>query len=651
MQLARTLLTTALVGALLAPASVVHAQERTVTITGGGYGHGIGMSQYGALGRAKQGKNAEQILEHYYSRSQVGSGSMPSSLRVGLYPAYGTSTSAISFSSSKLGGSGRLAVKVSGKSTAVAKGGPGTSWRAEATGTGGFRLFKNGDKVKNDGRSVFGSPSRPLVLTFEKYGSLLSVTGKSAKYAYGRAEIGSFDSSSCTDGYCARLVLALPMQKYLYGLGEVPSSWPDAALKAQAIAGRTYALSKVERSGQHRYPCDCAVYDSTLDQAYIGDAKRTGSGEYWDDWKKAVDATDDQIVKHQGDTIQALYSSSSGGHTENNENVWGGSAIPYLRGVPDKPDRAGGDNPNFKWKVTMSYASFSSKLSSAYETGAVKDFDLVKPFGVSGRVTMVKGGNGGARIEGTNKTARVSGWSLRSVLGLKDTLFRVDLGTSVGARFQTKYKKLDGAPGDPVSDTYSVPRGWDKPRGWAQDFEKGRMTRNKATGKTVWQWGPILKKYDAAGREGGALGLPKSGIWGGSGYKGGIYQRGRILWSNKTGAHALRGSFEKGYLRNGGPAGSLGLPTSEGKGAGSLPGHGRKQSFVNGTLYLASKGGAAHALWGRIDERYRAIGSAKSDCGYPTADQEQKAGLLKGTFSGGLITWTEATGVVVKCDQ
>ena len=177
------------------------------------------------------------------------------------------------------------------------------------------------------------------------------------------------------------------MQKYLYGLGEVPSSWPAAALKAQAIAGRTYALSKVERSGQHRYPCDCAVYDSTLDQAYIGDSKRSGSGAYWDDWKGAVDSTNDQIVKHQGDTIQALYSSSSGGHTENNENVWGGSPIPYLRGVTDKPDRAGGDNPNFKWKVTMSYASFSSKLSAAYGTGAVTDFDLIKPFGVSGRVT------------------------------------------------------------------------------------------------------------------------------------------------------------------------------------------------------------------------------------------------------------------------
>ena len=208
-----------------------------MTITGGGYGHGIGMSQYGALGRAKQGKSAEQILEHYYSSSQVGTGSIPATVRVGLYPAYGTSTGTVSFSSSKLGGSGRLAIKVAGRSGAVARGGSGTSWKAEVTRTGGFRLFKNGNRVKKDGRSVFGDSSHPIVISIERYGALLSVTGKSARYAYGRAEIGSFDSSSCAAGYCARLVLSLPMQKYLYGLGEVPSSWPDAALKAQAIAG------------------------------------------------------------------------------------------------------------------------------------------------------------------------------------------------------------------------------------------------------------------------------------------------------------------------------------------------------------------------------------------------------------------------------
>jgi SpoIID/LytB domain protein len=219
--------------------------------------------------------------------------------------------------------------------------------------------------------------------------------------------------------------LSLPMQKYLYGLGEVPASWPAAALKAQAIASRTYAYSKIDRLGQHNSPCDCAVYDSTIDQAYIGDSKRTGSGEYWDDWKAAVDDTNNQVILHQGDPIQALYSSSSGGHTENNENVWGGSPIPYLRGVKDGPDSVDA-NPNHRWKEQMSWSRLSSRLNASLGTGGLKKFRLVRPFGVSGRVTIVKSSDkGGVKVVGKERTVRVDGWEIRQLLSLRDTLFRV----------------------------------------------------------------------------------------------------------------------------------------------------------------------------------------------------------------------------------
>src|SRR5919202_1280347 len=96
----------------------------------------------------------------------------------------------------------------------------------------------------------------------------------------------TYPTSSCDPGFCLRLVAVMPMQRYLYGLGEMPSSWPQAALRAQAIAGRTYALNKISRIGQHRYPCDCAVYDSTVDQSYIGDAKRRSG--YWAEWRSAA---------------------------------------------------------------------------------------------------------------------------------------------------------------------------------------------------------------------------------------------------------------------------------------------------------------------------------------------------------------------------
>lgn len=391
----------------------------SVIIRGGGWGHGMGMSQYGAYGRALNGQSAAQIVEHYYTGADVRVANMPNRVRVGLLQGRSRITATTApFTTG--GGDAEFSVAGSG---VVAKGPSGTSWRVEASATGGMRLFKNGVRIKKDGVSVFGDPDHPLVMSYERFATLVSIEGKPHDYAYGKLRFGTY-STPCSD-YCLRLVLKLPMQEYLFGLGEVPASWPGAALRAQAIAGRTYAFSKVRRLGQHLSPCDCAVYDSTVDQAYIGDSKRTGSGVYWDDWQAAVTDTAGQVILYGGEPIQALYSSSSGGHTENNENVWGGTPIPYLRGVNDAPDDVSG-NPNHKWRVTMSWSTFSGRLKGRFGTGKVRRVTLVRPFGVSGRVTVVKSASaGGVRIVGSDKTVRADGWDVRNALGLRDSLFRI----------------------------------------------------------------------------------------------------------------------------------------------------------------------------------------------------------------------------------
>ena len=418
----RRIVLLAVLAAMLALLPATAFAGRTVVITGGGWGHGIGMSQYGAYGRALNGRSAADILEHYYSGARVRTGNMPARVRVGLLKGRRSISATSSIFRS---GKGQIVFKVAG-GMRVATGNAGANWRVVPSSTGGMRLFKNGDRIKRDGKSVFGSPNRPLVAQYERFHSLIRIAEKANNYAYGRMNFGTYASGSCGD-YCLRLVLRIPMQKYLFGLGEVPASWPQASLCSQAIAGRTYAFEKVRRSGQHRYPCDCAVYDSTYDQAYIGDAKRTGSGSYWDDWKRAVKTTRSQVILFKGAPIQALYSSSSGGYTENNENVWGGGPLPYLRGVPDGPDAVGA-NPNHTWRVSMGWRSFSAKLNAAFNTGALQKFRLLKPFGVSGRVTVVKSPDrGGVRIVGSNRTARASGWEIRSALALKDSLFRVTI--------------------------------------------------------------------------------------------------------------------------------------------------------------------------------------------------------------------------------
>ena len=622
------------------------ASAQTVTITGGGWGHGIGMSQYGAYGRALSGASSSKILKHYYTGTEVVEKPMPSNVRVGLLQY----RSEIAVSSKPMTNQGgKMEFRVKGSSEVVASGGPNVSWKVEVSKTGGVRLYRNGTKVSHNGKSVFGDPSHALLAEYEPHGSIIHVSSKGTDYAYGRMSFGTFKTSSCGSSYCLRLVLVVPMQKYLYGLGEVPSSWPAAVLQAQAIAGRTYAFSKsFQPSGQHRSPCDCLVYDSVVDQAYVGDGKRTGSGVYWKDWKGAVDDTKDTVILHSGNPIQALYSSSSGGHTEDNENVWGGSAIPYLRGVPDLADSVSA-NPNHKWQITMSWSDLSSKLNASYGTGTLRRVSLVEPFGVSGRVTVPGSNGGGVRIVGASRTVTVSGWSIRSALGLKDTLFRIVVPIRVAPIFRDKYRRLGGAPGDPTSRAYDVPIRAKRVKGRAQNFKKGRLTYITDLERSVWQYGVVKRKYDRMGRERSTLGMPASGILGSGNFRAAIYSNGRILWSSETGAKAVTGAFNQAYRRHGSRKGPLGLPTSDRSAAETLPNGGRRQSFVSGRLYMDPGSKKVFALWGNLATKYQQIGEASSACGYPTAHMVVDGEEASAAFQHGTIEYSTVLGAKVDC--
>ena len=486
----QTVLTSIVLALLLSGAAPASAAT-TVIITGGGWGHGIGMSQYGAYGRAKRGDGAQKILEHYYSGARVTEKNMPK-VRVGLLQT----RSSIRLSPRKAtDDGGRIFFKEKGVPGEIVRGGPGATFRVEPSGTGGMRIYKNGNLVRNDGRRVFGSPANPVFVRYAKQGSMVHVDDKNIAYRYGHLEIGSYQSGSCGSGFCLRLVLKLTMQNYLYGLGEVPSSWPDASLKSQAIAGRTYAFEKIRRLGQHRDPCDCAVYDSVIDQAYIGDGKRTGSGSYWDDWKGAVNSTKGEVILHNGDPIQALYSSSSGGHTENNENVWGGTPLPYLRGVPDNPD-AVSVNPNHKWRVEMSWTRFEDEFQASYNIGELQRFRIMDPLGVSGRVTVVKSKDrGGVKIVGSRNTYRDSGWDIRSVLSLKDSLFRVRYETSTNRRMRGAHESLEQAPGAPIEPAYHRYNDSGEVTAMVQHFENGFMVWDARTENVTWRWDNNLARW------------------------------------------------------------------------------------------------------------------------------------------------------------
>jgi len=141
----------------------------------------------------------------------------------------------------------------------------------------------------------------------------------------------------------------LPLDQYLWGLGEMPSSWASEALKAQAIAGRSYATYKMRYGGYGKFD----LYDSVQDQEYVGLSKIKAS--YGTQWKTAVDSTSKKVLDYGGATVQAIYSAESGGHTlSSQESPSFGGYRAYLLAKSDRYLEGGlwkpyGNGPRAYW--------------------------------------------------------------------------------------------------------------------------------------------------------------------------------------------------------------------------------------------------------------------------------------------------------------
>jgi SpoIID/LytB domain protein len=146
-----------------------------------------------------------------------------------------------------------------------------------------------------------------------------------------------------TVGFRLEIINSVRLQdEYLWGVSEVPSLWPTAALEAQAIASRTYAYAK---SVKIRTACDCHLYGTISDQTFAGFAKE-GEPKYGVLWKNAVNNTVGSIITYGGKPITAYFSSSSGGVTETSEHAWG-TVTPYTLSVVDTSSTDLKLNPRF----------------------------------------------------------------------------------------------------------------------------------------------------------------------------------------------------------------------------------------------------------------------------------------------------------------
>jgi stage II sporulation protein D len=353
------------IGPAAAPARVQQAAptgSATFVITGHGWGHGVGMSQYGAYGYAQKGVGYAKIVLHYFPGTELGDAPV-SKVRVLLTNGVGTLPvgSAADFHVRDATGAAHdvtagnytltpaLKLKVDGAATAKALPGP--------------LLFQPG--------------SAPLQLKHLYRGSIQVdvVSGK------------------------LRAINVVGLEQYLYGVvpSEMPFNWLPEALKAQAVVARSYALATRKTGAFDLYP-------DTRSQVYLGIEHERPSTN------AAVDATAGQVVLYQGQVAKTYFFSTSGGRTASAEDVWG-APVPYLVSVSDPYDSI---SPYHNWGP---FAYTGARLAKMLKLkGRVTD--LQPELNSSGRIKALT-------VVGTKETVTIPGNELRQRLGVRSTWFSV----------------------------------------------------------------------------------------------------------------------------------------------------------------------------------------------------------------------------------
>ncbi len=376
--------------AVLAPANPTRAAPTAFAFPGNGWGHGVGLSQYGAREQAVDGRSWTSILTHYYRGTAIGGDDVPAAVRVQLVDPV---------AEVKVDAPARFAFRGPlGTTVATSNGGDGT-WKVRKDGSGQYSIFR-----PNGTRAAGPYPtSQRMRIIYEDWSTVVHLAQPNARYRWGHIEM-----SMTGDRF--RMVLEIALERYLRGIAEMPASWPNEALKAQATAARTYAAHRALKLGHHRSGCDCTLFGDTRDQVYRGYEREDPAVSANARWLSAISHTAGKVVTYESDPILASYHSSSGGRTEASVDVWG-SDLPYLRSVDD----------GWSMRATNPYARWETKLSQK---------DVAARLGV-GRVDAIEirsrtagGAIKEARILG-DATKTMSGSTLRSKLGLRSNKFSV----------------------------------------------------------------------------------------------------------------------------------------------------------------------------------------------------------------------------------
>lgn len=431
---------TAAVMALLtaAPVAPARAAVPVLVLDGAGWGHGVGLSQWGAEYLARTGRTAQEILGTFYPGAGLGRATGP--VRVVVHtPA--TATTTLTFPQ---GGEVRSPLEGEQAPGFPVRVGPGG--RVRLTFDGGYRvdalvsaqsagtptpyqqqpcLFfcprttqpppttattaapppsgepPAADPGQTPPSSEAPPPSPPpAAVAGASVWAVPAAGGTTSVDDRGRAYRGLLEAPAGR----FRLVNMLDVEEYLRGMQEVPGTWPAAAVQAQTIAARTYALRSVQSGGE--------LCDDARCQVYVGQRAESGGQD------AAVSATSGLVLTHAGALASAVYSADAGGVSATTLEGFGtpDGVYPYLTAVPYDTD-----NP-LPWRVEVSLADLGARLGyPGTVTGA-----RVGEAGPSGRALRMV-------LEGSGGEVAVDGRAFARSLGLRSTRFTSTVSAADGA--------------------------------------------------------------------------------------------------------------------------------------------------------------------------------------------------------------------------
>ncbi len=343
---------------------------------GGGWGHGVGMSQNGARNMADQGYGHVGILNFYYPNTAI----LPTQPLDNIRVHVGDATR-VEFSSA-----GSLTFERNGVGI-------------NSLGSGTIQVSAHDGGLQIGSVWTPTSPGEPVMLSFPQP---VKISNNGHRYQWGKMQLTVKNGK-------VRVVEILGLEDYVAGISEMPAAWPLEALMAQAIAARTYAHEvTLHRRASTEWAQEYDISGTTVDQNYIGwDAQDSA----WDQkWLAAVKSTAGVEIVDSAGPVRAYYSASNGGWTETAAYVFANDVAHTVAG-PD-PFDAGGHNWT-EWTRTYSQAAMSRWLGAHGDTsvGTLTAINVLGGEGASARIDQAT-----VELVGTAGTKRVTGRRLMVVM-------------------------------------------------------------------------------------------------------------------------------------------------------------------------------------------------------------------------------------------